>query len=176
MSWALVHPQHDVMNDGTDLVVLDPRDRYLNWRILRAVGALPFFEISYAALAISLTTVTAIGHLNHTRFIEAWTYPVPIPPRMMALLISSFFLAVGTTLYRIACPTWIQEYSEAKWVAELGHFRLLYLTQSIQRRGQLSTAFFSGFGGVVGLGLLIERVWAAFWYILEEIQAAGVMG
>ena len=157
---------HRVMLDGSDTIQLPRPDRWLNWGILRTVGALPLFEVSYVALAASLITINSIGYLNRTEVIQSFEYPIPTPARMTWLFWSSLLLVIGTTIYKLRCPRRVQVFSETEWVEEHGHPRLQYLAESLRRRwAQVLTAVFTAVGGAIGLALLVDRVVATFRYL-----------
>lgn len=105
-------PDHQVLHDGSDSIVLTPRDSRLNWGVLRRVGSLPLFEVSYGALAISIVTINAVGYLNRTRVSQWFEYPIEMPARMTWLFVSALFLGIGTTLYKLRCPGRVQTFSE----------------------------------------------------------------
>lgn len=161
-------PDHQSMHDGSEAIIFPRRDRTLNWGGIRRVGTLPLFEISYVALAASLLAITTVGYVNEARLFDV-DYPVPLPARMMWLLLSSLLLVIGTTMYRLACPPRVQEFSETQWVEQHGRPRLQYLAESLKRRWQIPTAVFTGIGGVLGVALLLERIWVAFRYVIQEL-------
>ena len=51
---------------------------------------------------------------------------IPFPHRMMLILLSCLLLVLGSTLYRINCPSLVQYFSETAWVEEHGKARLQY--------------------------------------------------
>lgn len=165
---------HRPMLDGTDAIVLTGRDRF-NWGAIRRAGSLPLFELSYVALTASLLMITTVGYLNSTEIIQYFEYPIPLPGRVMWLLVSSFMLFVGTTMYRMRCPDRIQEFSETQWVEQHARPRLQYFAESWKRPWQVPTSLFLGFGGVAAALLLLERVWVATWYVIEELIRQGVL-
>lgn len=167
--------EHLPMHDGSDSLVIRGRDALLNWEMIRRVSALPLFELSYVGLSGSILMITTIGYVNHTGVIESLDYPVPLPGRMMWLLLASFLLFLGTTMYRLKCPGRVQEFSETQWVEQHARPRLQYLSESLRRPWQLPTAILIFFGGLLGAGLLMDRVWAAAWYVVEELIRVGTL-
>ena len=163
-------PEHNVMHDGSDSAVLsERRDRIANWGRIRRLGSLPLFGVSYVALSAALLTITAIGFMNQTEVVELLTYPVPLPRRVLWLLLSSSALAIGSTLYKLKCPPDVQAFSETQWVKQLGHPRLLYLRESLRRPWQVPTAVFLWLGASTGALLLLERVIEALFYVVEDL-------
>jgi len=163
-------PSHQAFNDGSDTVNVPRRDRILSWSLIRVAGALPLFEVSYIGLTGAILAITSVGYLNNTELITQFLYPIPLPDRLLWLLLSSFLLLLGTSMYRLACPQRVQEFSETQWVEQHGRPRIQYFAESSKRKWQWSTAFFMFSGGTLGLALLIERVWVAFGYVLFELQ------
>jgi hypothetical protein len=43
-------PDHKAMHDGSMLITMPKRDERLNWSVLRFIGTLALFSISYAGL------------------------------------------------------------------------------------------------------------------------------
>lgn len=160
---------HQAMHDGSSSIVLPLRDRHLNWGVLRRVGSLPLFEVSYGALAISIVTINAVGYLNRTQVSQWFEYPIEMPARMTWLFVSALFLGIGTTIYRLRCPERVQTFSETEWVEQHGRPRLQYFAESLTRRGQIPTAFFTAVGGALGVALLLERIWATFRYLIANL-------
>ena len=132
---VLYGPNHEAMHDDSDTIFLPSRDRHLNWGVLRRIGGLPLFEVSYGALAISIVTINAVGYLNRTQVSQWFEYPIEMPARMTWLFVSALFLGIGTTLYRLRCPERVQTFSETEWVEQHGRPRLQYLAESLKRRG-----------------------------------------
>lgn len=163
-------PSHRAFNDGSDTLILPRRDQALNWGVIRVAGALPLFEVSYIGVTGAILLITGVGYLNETGFIAQMNYPIPLPNRVLWLLLSSFMLFLGTAMYRLACPQRVQEFSETQWVEQHGRPRIQYLSASTDRKWQLSTFFFMSIGGVLGLALLFERFYEAFGYVVAELQ------
>ena len=163
-------PSHQAFNDGSDTINIPRRDRILNWSLIRIAGALPLFEVSYIGLTGAILAITGVGYLNSTELVQQFVYPVPLPDRLLWLLLSSFLLLLGTSMYRLVCPSRVQEFSETQWVEQHGRPRIQYFAESAKRKWQWSTAFFMFSGGTLGLALLLERVWVAFGYVIFELQ------
>ncbi len=162
-------PDHFSLNDGSESIVLEDRDRKLSWGTIRRLGSLPLFGVSYAALSISLLTITGIGFLNQTRVVEWFEYPIPLPGRILWLLLSSSALAIGSTLYKVMCPERVQAFSESEWVEAHGRPRLLYIAEKIKRPWQWPTNTFLWLGALTGGVLLLERVTVALIYIVRDL-------
>ena len=166
-------PDHFSLNDGSESIVLENRDRKLNWGTIRRLGSLPLFGVSYAALSVALLTITGIGFLNETRVVDWLEYPVPLPNRVLWLLLSSAALAFGSTLYRWNCPDRVQTFSETEWVEAHGRPRLLFIGEKIKRPWQWSTSVLLWLGAVTGGALLLERVIVALIYIVRDLPGLG---
>lgn len=170
-------PDHPALHDGTDTIAISPRDFWLNWGRLRAIGEFPVFQVSYAALAVSMITITSIGWLNSTRpIVDVLQYPVELPNRTLLLFASSIFLSVGATLYRMTCPKRVQQFSEVQWVEEHGHARLKYFEESFWRRWQIETALITAVGGALALYLVADRVYVALRDVLNALETPLSLG
>jgi hypothetical protein len=148
--------KHRSMHDGTHLLRLMGRDRWMNWGKLRGIGALPLFGASYIAFGAALLLVQTIAFLNQYTGLS-----LGIPERTRLLLISSVLLMIGTTIHKLFCPERVQTFSLTEWVEEHRHPRLLYLAESLKRRGQIPAAALTLAGGVLAGGLLLDRLYAA---------------
>ena len=88
---------------------------------------------------------------------------------MTEIFVTSLCLVVGTTLYRLACPHRVQEFSETEWVEQHGRARLQYFAESFRRKwAQWPTLVFTVVGGALGGWLVVERLWRALLYVLRE--------
>ena len=125
--------EHDPPNDGADQINLHLRSRIFNWENLRFAGRLPLFSGSYLLLTIALGVATGIAWVNDSKFWSAVTYPIPMPPRLIALLVGSALLAVGSTVFELACPPRVKEYSRTQWIEELRRPGVLYISDGLQR-------------------------------------------
>lgn len=163
-------PSHNAFVDGSESIVFPKRDQVLNWGLIRVAGALPLFEVSYIGVTGAILLITTIGYVNSTGFLEMLEYPIPLPERVLWLLLSSFLLFLGSSMYRLLCPQRVQEFSETQWVEQHGRPRLQYLSASHERKWQLSTFVLIASGGALGLILLFERFYVAFEYVMAELQ------
>lgn len=162
---------HRGLEDASDLLVVRARDRWLNWGRLRAIGQFPLFGVSWFSLLASVTALNGIAWLNDTRVAkDIIQYPVPLPQRMVWLILSSLLLVIGSTIYRLACPGRVQSFSEEQFVEEHRHARLLYLAECWSRRGlQWPAALLTLIGGLSGLALAAERIWVGLAYALQTL-------
>lgn len=147
-------PEHDAPNDGADELSLPwSRRHVLNWETIRGVGRLPLFAGSYSLFILSLTSATAINWLNESAFVRMLQYPIPMPARLIALLVGSALLATGSTLFEVFCPARVKEFSRKGWVYELRRSGVEYWSDSLQRPFWMSvtSVFVVSGGGLVGL-------------------------
>ena len=144
---------HPVQYDGTDSVQIALRDRF-NWSTLRAIGRLPLFGVSWASLAVALALTSSKPLCS--------ICPFGVAQRLSWILTSTLLLVLGTTLYRLACPSIIQEFSENEWVDQNKNPRLVYMRQAWRRRPlQLITLLLTASGGLLAAWLVGSRVWAS---------------
>ena len=165
--------EHDVIRDSSDTICFSWRDQHINWSHLRAIGRFPLFGVSWGTLAFTILMINTIDRLNklaeeHISLLIFY-YQIPIPERTWWILISSILLVIGSTLYRISCPQRVQEFSETEWVEKYGHPRQLYLNESLSKPIiQWPVLFFTVIGGLIGIGLVIDRLWAIIMRHLLE--------
>jgi len=153
---------HDPPNDGADQLQLGWWPGFLSWATIRFVGRLPLFSGSYLLLTFALSVATGINWLNQTQVVQSLTYPVSMPPRVIALLLGSTLLAIGSTVFELACPARVKEYSRTQWIEELRRPGMLYVSDSLQRRSAAVFALVFVFLGGIAVGaIFIERVFRA---------------
>jgi hypothetical protein len=160
---------HDPHLDGDENVKFARmRDRILDWGKIRGIGSLPLFGASYVSLAGSLLVINGIGFLNSTKVVLQVNYPIPIPERAVLVMISSLLLAGGSTIYKLCCPSTVQEYSETNWLQELRKSVLIYRVDRIQGWwAQLLTLVLITAGGTLAAYLLAEQIVRAVTYAIE---------
>ena len=85
---------------------------------------------------------------------------IPLPRDMGFTFIALFVLAVAATLYKVFCPTQIQESSEIRWVHEVKQNFLTYYSLSYSQFSiRWLTAICYGIGSPWILFLLGRRMW-----------------
>ena len=157
---------HIALTDGTVTIRATGFLRYCNWRLLRFLGTLPVFGISWISLAFSLAMVTSIGLVNELEFVKVFEYPIPIPNQAANIIICSLCLAIGSTIYRLCCPIRIQEFSLHKWVEESNHPGILYWEAYLSKRLSLVFSWlFTLIGGGIALWILGERLFKAIGFL-----------
>lgn len=67
---VVYRPEHNSLDDRSELALLDRRDRWLNWSGLRSIGQVPLFGVSYVSLILSLAVVNGTDFLN--RWLPVW--------------------------------------------------------------------------------------------------------
>jgi len=160
--------KHDVFNDKSDQINFVGIRRLFDWRTIRQFGRLPVFEFSWAVMLIALLIINTIGFLNHTKFIQvSIKYPIPYPDQLILTLIGSFFLVIGTTIYKLRCPKRVQEFSETQWVEEHEKARHFYLIECLRYPlSQIISAFFLLLGAGLSLYVVLFRTYIAASYII----------
>lgn len=139
----------------------------LRWSQIRWLANVPLFGLSYLGLVVSLGVLTGLEWVNTHQFSEALVYPVQTPPGMKLLLISSLLLAISVTVFSLACPERVRDFSESEWVDQLGHARLRYVAEDIRRwHAQAVSGVCLVVGGATATWLLATRVSAALAYLL----------
>jgi hypothetical protein len=83
-------------------------------------------------------------------------HPLPVPALSALLLISTISLAIGATIYALACPSRVKEFSRDQWSYQLGLSVVHYLADAWRRRIWRGAALFfyvaGGTGAVIVLG------------------------
>jgi hypothetical protein len=134
---------------------------------------MPFFGVSWFAFFAALATVNGLGWFNSWLIAHREAFNVeagfPIPDRMFWILLDALLLVSGSTMYRIACPERIQEFSEIQWVEEREKARIQYWAESWSKLGwSVTTLILLALGAVIAFVLVVERVGHAFWYMILE--------
>lgn len=157
---------HDMLHDGTSEIVHQKLEKFASWPTFRVIGKVPLFGFSWISFIALLSYINMIGWLNETKLSKTLNYPIDVPSSIYIALISSVFLVIGTTIYSLACPRRIQEFSESEWVESLDHFRLLYTTEGYRRLGwSITSLLFLTLGGLIGLYLTCDRIASIFQYM-----------
>ncbi|MBT3011218.1 MAG: pentapeptide repeat-containing protein [Candidatus Thiodiazotropha sp. (ex Lucina pensylvanica)] len=164
---------------------------YFSWENLRIVGRLPLFGASYLALviipvyfygldiynqnigllrdwALQSTQQDNLANKYFAEFIIEKLYPLPVPTRSLAILVSTIFLAAGSTLYTIFCPSRIKEFSMDQWVDELNKSLVNYWPLSWKHRTiRLLSSFFYIVGATCLILILLEKLYGVFMYVIK---------
>ena len=129
---------------GTDELPWDQvrrRDRWLGWDKIRTIGNLPLFGASYATLGGVLAFLYCLDFYNRNLdVLQEWAddhsdviaavisrlNPLPVPGNMLLLFLSVLSLALASTVYLLACPSRVKEFSLARWCDEFGSARINY--------------------------------------------------
>jgi hypothetical protein len=147
---ASIHTQSPI-NDAREFdTCLRPwPERWLDWELLRVVGRLPLFGMSYTALILIPIVFYGLALYNDKiDLVRTWAehvtalpdhpmhqlaplvlerlHPRPIPNQSFLLLLSTLLLAVGSTLYTFFSPSRIKEFSRDQWCDQLGRSLLHY--------------------------------------------------
>jgi uncharacterized protein YjbI with pentapeptide repeats len=131
-------------------------ERYLDWERIRIAGRLPLFGVPYAGLIVipayvyfleiynqniqaartwistnaslnGISDQAAKAILNHLNI-------QPIPESFFLLFVSTIALAIAATIYGVACPSRIKEFSRNQWCDELGHSLVHYWPEAWKQR------------------------------------------
>jgi uncharacterized protein YjbI with pentapeptide repeats len=160
-----------------DSAVLSHWDR-LDWEKVRIAGRLPVFAASYSVLiAIPLFFYALEIYNDKVRLIRGWAeqelsgggktdyhmahmvlqrlQPLPPPTMSTLLLVSTLSLAAGASIYALACPSRVKEFSRDQWTYRLGHSVVHYMGPAWGRkRWRLAALAFYVLGGF-GAGIVL---------------------
>lgn len=118
-------------------------ERYCDWESLRTFGRMPLFGISYTTLLLipiycfvisfynqQLSRVSAYaatlddktgrlagGSRVFSETVMAHLQPIPLPSLSLLLLGSTVLLAIASSIYTLACPSRIKEFTKDVWNA-----------------------------------------------------------
>lgn len=126
---------------GEESLIYKASKASATWSVLRFLGALPLFGFSYSAvifLCVWIKVVQSVnGYIESVRGSElttrhSWVAELPeieLPEHMGYTLVSLLVLALATTLYKVMCPSIIQESSPTRWAIDLGQPLIVYRAQ-----------------------------------------------
>ena len=130
------------LDDAIERITLPWRTRHTSWTSLRTFGKLPFFGVSYTGLAGIPTLMFLISVYNdqieHLKslgdrsgepgvLLTAHLHPIAVPSLTLDLLLFFVLLAVASTIFAMACPSRIKEFSYERWVDEFRRPGIQYL-------------------------------------------------
>jgi uncharacterized protein YjbI with pentapeptide repeats len=170
LSMTVFRPEHDSPNDRSDELGLTRTQQTLSWTSIRFLGEIPLFGASYALLVATLVVVSGIQWLNLNPFVQSFQYPIPVPAPSRLLLLGSILLAVGATVFQIACPPRVREFSRVRWVEELGRSGARYSWEALQRplAATICGLFVAGGGLLVGI-VFVARLVSAVRFVVSTL-------
>ncbi|HEX3864515.1 MAG TPA: hypothetical protein VHY35_22760 [Stellaceae bacterium] len=161
---------------------LDYFDQYASWEKLRSFGRLPLFGTSLSALVSIPLLFFALSYYNdHVRRLhDAPTaadfklfvntlHEIPLPALSFWLLISTLLLGIASSIYSLACPARVREFSQSQWTDQFGKSGLVYLSDSwSRRRVRALVAAFYWIGGAGTSIILLIKLWNAAVFIWKN--------
>lgn len=164
-------PEHDSPNDRSESLRLSSVQKAFSWNAIRFLADIPLFGGAYLLLVLTLVFVSVVEWLNANPFVLAFQYPVPLPTSTRLLLLGSVFLAVGSTVFQIACPPRVREFSRARWVEELSRPGVLHVWEGLRRPLAAGSSMVLVAAGAVLVGIVfIERLGRAVFYVITAIN------
>jgi uncharacterized protein YjbI with pentapeptide repeats len=163
-------------------VIRELPERLLDWEKIRVAGRLPLFGASYAGLIVIPTYVyilqiynqnveaartwisahTATNGLSEaaTERILTHLHTEHTPDSFFLLFISTIALAIAATIYAIACPSRVKEFSRDQWCDQFGHSLVHYWPDAWKGRWlRLVCAFLYITGGIGAGYVLIQKLY-----------------
>lgn len=157
-------------------------ERLLDWERIRLAGRLPLFGASYAGLIVIPTYVYILEIYNQnieaarmwisahtvsnnlstemTEKILAHLHTEHIPDSLFLLFISTIALAIAATIYAIACPSRVKEFSRDQWCDQFGHSLVHYWPEAWKTRWlRLVCAFLYVTGGIGAGYVLVQKLY-----------------
>lgn len=156
-------------------------ERYCDWEKVRTFGRMPLFGLSYSGLVLIPSYIYILAWYNHqverlnkwqgpaNKWIGGHLQPLPMPSLYLLLLSSTVLLAIASTLYTVACPARIKEFTKDVWCDQLNKPLLHYWPVSWKFRTlRLISMCCYLFGGSGAIVVLICKIWNAGRYIIEN--------
>jgi hypothetical protein len=166
-------------------------ERYVSWDKIRTLGKLPLFGISYSVLItvplllfllavynrqiVSLKTLAqtegspAAQEMSVVSLLVSKLHVIPIPEMTQWIIVVTLLLGVASTLYTLACPSRIKEFSLVQWTDELHRSSINYLPLSWGTRPiRVLTGACYAVGGVGALVILANKVINAISFVVEN--------
>lgn len=166
-----------------ETVIWDWPERWLDWETIRIAGRLPVFGPSYTGVILIPAYLYFLQIYNDkVEAARAWInktasnadlpsassanaildhlHTEPIPDSFFWLFLSTFFLAVASTIYALGCPSRVKEFSRDQWCDELGRSLVHYWPEAWKwRTARLACAAFYTIGGTGVIFALAPKLW-----------------
>jgi uncharacterized protein YjbI with pentapeptide repeats len=165
-----------------DTAIRNWPERWLDWERLRIFGRLPLFGASYTGLILIPAYVYALQvYNNQIEAARAWLvqtadasngvragaaramlerlHTETVPDSFIWLFLSTLCLAAAATIYAIACPSRVKEFSRDQWCDELDRSLVHYWPEAWKGRWlRLPCAVLYALGGIGVLLTLIPKI------------------
>ena len=175
-----------------DKILLPWTERWCDWEVLRTMGRLPLFGLSYSVLILIPFTMYLLAVWNDLiEVVRRWAAkaletqvgqidvihrlaevildhlrPQPIPSQSLLLLSSTLLLAIASTIYTLSCPSRIKEFTKDVWCDQLGRSLVHYWPFAWRYRTlRLVCGSCYVLGGLGALYVIIVKVIKAGLYI-----------
>lgn len=189
--WSEVSGLQAVSSLHTTQLERDPRyvedspleifERWCDWERLRRFGRMPLFGLSYSVLVLIPTYIYLLAWYNQQvdrlsavqgpagEWVGAHLHKLPMPSLSLLLLCSTILLATGSTIYTLACPTRIAEFSKDVWCDQLKRPLLHYWPYTWKYRWlRVACGVCYIVGGLGALWVLLSKVYKAGQFIIEN--------
>jgi hypothetical protein len=91
---------------------------------------------------------------------------VPLPTDASLMLGATVLLALASTIYALACPSRVKEFSRDQWCDQLGHSTFTYWPLSWKLRwARFVSALFYFAGGLGAIWVIGRKVWHVAQFI-----------
>ncbi len=174
-----------------DSIIVPDFEKRLSWERIRWLGRLPLFGASYSAL-IAIPFLYYLLDMFNRRVdvVRAWAsqelanngdhaltarivldhfHREPIPSPSLCLLISTILLGIGATIFALACPPRVREFSLDQWRDQLGHSLIHYLPLAWWHRWLRISCLACYVLGGVGVSFVIgSKLWNVFLFIVDN--------
>ncbi len=157
---------------------------YIKWSLLRTIGQLRLFGVSYLTVILLTLYITFVHWYNDGLFgLAQWAEqtmadggpswiewltklpPLPIPVSLGFQLAAIIALAIASTIFKLRCPSIVQEQSEVGWERVTKNPLLEYRSADWCRlKWRYTCAFFFVLGSLYTLYFIGLRIISAFAY------------
>lgn len=163
---------------------------WIPWTLLRVIGALRLFGISYGSIIVIVIYVKLAKWYNTSFAVQVredaqrkidegidWRWreilanlpDLPVPGHLANQLIMILVLAIGATFYQLFCPDLVKEATETRWTRQMDQPLIEYRSAMWSRIvWRYLSALFLVTGGVYTVGYLSLRLWDALHYLFDH--------
>jgi len=134
------------------------------------VGPAQAFAVSVReAVDSDRSTHTELTAIAAASAIEEHVAPLAIPSQSLLILLSTFLLAIGSSIYVLFCPSRVKEFTRDQWCDQLGKSLLHYWPITWKHRMlRIVCASCYGVGGIGAAWVIVVKVLRAGRFIYEN--------
>lgn len=154
---AYFESNHQIIHDKSDKIKLSFPLNWLNWKTARFIKTMALFNVSWIAVASSITILFLLSHFNQFTGASA-----ELPFFVIMILINSSALLTGTLLFSWRCPEIVKDFTISEWVYSHKWPRQYYLSAIIRRP----------YSAIISLSLTLYGGGAVIYHLLDKVFSA----